>query len=301
VQQALLLAPSKPELAKFGKVLLRQLDQQNNGGGRRPEEAVPVTVKHTPRGERQGWAVAETANFRVYHNQQAEAAEQIARAAEAARLTASRKWFNDSGVPWNPICEIYIYASRKEYLRETRAPMDSPGHTIVESDGPRIVKRQIHLSGEDKSMLTHVLPHEVTHAVLAGRFDGHPVPRWLDEGMAVLSEPRERVERHLTGLANFRRDGQLFSVRELLTLDDWPSPNRIGAFYAQSVSLVDYLSRLKSPYVVSQFLREAIREGYEKPLERHYGMRDIQVLEQNWQQFAFGNGAAAPTVAGKVR
>ncbi len=300
IQQALVLARPNELLEKFGKKLLHQLGQASQGSARLTEDA-DVAVKHTPRGEGQKWAIAETPNFRIFHNQSTEVVEQVARAAETARLMASRKWFNDNGVAWNPICEIYVYASRKEYLQETRAPMDSPGHTRVESEGPRIVSRQIHLSGEDKGMLTHVLPHEVTHAVLAGRFDGRPVPRWADEGMAVLSEPRERVERHLANLVNQRRDGQLFTVREILTLDRWPQANRIGAFYAESVSLVDYLCRLKSPEVFTQFMRDAMNSCYEKSLERHYGIRDLQVLEQNWQQFAFGNGAATPTVAGKVR
>jgi hypothetical protein len=301
VQQALTLARSNAKLEKFGNDLQRRLEQAGRGAGQRVEAAAPVEVKHTPRGERQKWAVAETANFRVLHNQPAEAAERVARAAESARLAASRKWFNDNGIAWNPVCEVYVYASRQEYLQETRAPMDSPGHTDIGSEGGRVVWRKIHLSGDEKGMLTQVLPHEVAHAVLAGRFDGRPVPRWADEGMAVLCEPRERVERHLTSLPNFRRDGQLFSVRELLTLDHWPQPNRIGAFYAQSVSLVDYLSRLKSPDVVTRFMRDAMKSGYEPALERHYGIRDLRELEQNWQQFAFGGGAANPTVAGKIR
>jgi hypothetical protein len=301
VQQALTLARSNAKLEAFGKDLQRRLEQTGRGAGPRGEAAAPVEVKHTPRAEAKKWAVAETANFRVFHNQPTEVAERVARAAESARLAASRKWFNDNGIAWNPICDVYVYASRQEYLQQTRAPMDSPGHTNIYSEGSRVVAREIHLSGDEKGMLTQVLPHEVAHAVLAGRFDGRPVPRWADEGMAVHSEPRERVERHLSSLANYRRDGQLFAVRELLTLDHWPQPNRISAFYAQSVSLVDYLCRLKSSDVVTQFMRDAMKSGYEPALERHYGIRDLNVLEQNWQQFAFGSGAPAPTVAGKIR
>jgi len=36
-------------------------------------------------------------------------------------------------------------------------------------------------------ILKRVLPHEVTHAVLMLHF-GRPIPRWADEGAAVLAE-----------------------------------------------------------------------------------------------------------------
>ena len=45
-----------------------------------------------------------------------------------------------------------------------------------------------------------MLPHEATHVVLAGQFGDQPVPRWADEGMAVLTEPRDKIDRHLRNL-----------------------------------------------------------------------------------------------------
>jgi hypothetical protein len=300
VKKALALVQGNKKLQEFGNNLLRRLEQgRESSGAERPTPT--VEVKHTPRQQGQKWAMVETTYFRVLHNQEPEFAEQVVRAAEAARVSAARKWFNDDGVTWTPRCDIILYPSREDYLRETQAPIDSPGHAAIRSEGERIVARHVHLRIDEKGMLTHVLPHEVTHVVLAGRFDGNPVPRWADEGMAVLSEPRERVERHLTNLAGQRSDGQLFTARELLTLDRWPAQARIGAFYAQSVSLVDYLCRMKSPQVFTQFMREAMTSGYEPSLQKHFGIRDLQELDQRWQQHAFGNGATTPTVSGKPR
>jgi hypothetical protein len=46
------------------------------------------------------------------------------------------------------------------------------------------------------------LPHEITHVVLADRFNTKPMPRWADEGMAVLTEPVEKKQAHPTLIRN---------------------------------------------------------------------------------------------------
>ena len=62
------------------------------------------------------------------------------------------------------------------------------------------------------------------HVVLASQFTGKPVPRWADEGMAVLTEPAEKVELHRRNLARCRQEGQLFEVGRLMQLADYPQP-----------------------------------------------------------------------------
>jgi hypothetical protein len=142
-------------------------------------------------------------------------------------------------------------------------------------------------------MLTATLPHETTHVVLAGQFGDHYVPRWADEGMAVLTEPRERINQYLRDLPKHQRDGTLFSVAELLRQDDYPEPRRIDPFYAQSVSVVEFLSLKKGPATFARFLREALDTSCDKALKRHYGYASFAELESDWKQYAFGAGAVA--------
>jgi hypothetical protein len=142
-------------------------------------------------------------------------------------------------------------------------------------EGGRLLARCIHLHCDDPNMLRAVLPHEATHVVLAGQFGDQPVPRWADEGIAVLTEPRDKVERHLHNLARCRQEGQLFRLRELMEQsyqpqqDSYPEPRRIGAFYAQSVSLVEFLTNRRGPQVFTAFVRDGQRSGYETALQRH--------------------------------
>ena len=159
--------------------------------------------------------------------------------------------------------------------------------------------RRVDLHCESRNLLTGVLPHETTHVVLAAQFVDQPIPRWADEGMAVLSEPRELVERHLGNLSSSQQNGQTLRLSQLVQLNDYPEPRFISGFYAQSVSLVEYLSSLRGPQEFSQFLRDAQREGYEASLNRHFGIRGFTDLEQRWSQYASRGRATDAGLAAK--
>lgn len=266
-------------LETFGQTLLGRL--------RSPARAPAVTIKHS--GKTGSWSVAETENFRIFHTGTEQTAETAARVAEATRVSMTRKWFNEEPAAWSPRCDIFLHATGKDYAKETGAPEGAPGHSSISLDSGRIVKRRIDLRVDDSNALIGVLPHEATHVVLAGRFGAHHVPRWADEGMAVLSEPRERIDLHLRNLPGHRRDRALFAVSELLRQSDYPESRRIGAFYAQSVSLVEFLTRKKDSLTFTRFVRLGLSSGYESALEQYYGYRSFTELEKDWQAYAFGN------------
>jgi tetratricopeptide (TPR) repeat protein len=294
VRQALSMAP---KLDSFGKDLLRKIEDRRGPAGRpadapvRADSAARVEVRH---GGREGkWNVAATTNFRVLHNQPRETAERVARIAEATRAAMTRKWFGEEAAPWGQPCTIYLHASTQEYTTATPAPPQSPGHSRMHREGERVLLREIHLRCDEAHMLDAVLPHETTHVILAGRFGPHDVPRWADEGMAVLSEPRERVELHLRNLPMHRRDRTLFPLGQLMRMGEYPEPRYIGPFYAQGVSLVEFLSQRNGPQVFTRFLREGLQGGYEPALRKYYNFRDFAELEREWQRHAFGGEAAA--------
>ena len=69
-----------------------------------------------------------------------------------------------------------------------------------------------------------------------------------------------------------------------MQLENYPEPRQIGTFYAQSVMLVEYLTRLKGPTVFTQFVRDALRDGYEAALRKHYGLQGFQELQDRWTE-----------------
>jgi hypothetical protein len=289
-----------PKLDPYGKDLLYRIKNQNVSTAAPVEHAeeAPLEIHHVVRGQhpKQGYALAETANFRVYHNQTREVAEKAARVAEAARTAGYRKWFGGDPGTWNPKCDLYLHATGRDYTEATSQPPDCPGHSSVgPENSERILLRRIDIHVDVQEWWVGVLPHETTHVVLAGRFGPQPLPRWADEGMAVLAEPRDRVERHLRNLPMHQRNGELFAVGTLMRMGNYPEPRLIGAFYAESVSLVDYLSRQPGgPQKFAQFLRDCPRLGHENALKQHYGIDGFADLERRWTHEALAQGAGQP-------
>jgi hypothetical protein len=283
----------QPYLPTVGEEVLVSLRGQGDDYKLLVIAAAPdaVDVKHAA--NRDGWSVAQTTNFRIYHDDSPRLAEKAARIAEKTRRAMSRRWFGKEEGPWSSRCDVYLHPTTRSYTGNTGAPAASPGHTTITLDGRRLLTRRVDVRLNESHALTCVLPHEVTHAILAGRFGGHVTPRWADEGIAVLSEPDERIRLHLSTLPNHLRDDNLFEVGELMRLDNYPRPRRLGAFYAQSVSLVDFLAKKKGAATFTQFVRDGLDGDYESAAKRHYGYRNLQELDRAWRRHAFGEGAVA--------
>jgi tetratricopeptide (TPR) repeat protein len=278
VESAIGMAPG--QLLATGQTLLARLDERANA----PKVAVKgLTVKHWGQ-NKEGWQVAETKHFRIFHRQDNEKAERLAMIAEETRATMYRKWFDADEVEWQPQCEVILHPSGTSYTQMTGVPANSPGHSRVESDpSGRIISRRVDVRLDIATMADAVLPHEATHVVLAGMFGNAPVPRWADEGIAVLSEPDEKIDLHRRNLLKHHKDGLLFGLKELMELKDYPHPRQIGAFYAQSVVLVEFLVQKGGPKKLTEFVKDGVRQGYDAALQRHYNMTFTQ-LDHAWQQ-----------------
>lgn len=245
-----------------------------------------VEVRHLR--DRDGWQTAETANFRLLHRHSRSMAETVLRTAEQARTDQMRKWFGRVGANWEPKCRIYLYPNGEAYGEATGAPVQAGGgHTDIRAEDGRVFSRSIHLHGSRAFLLKGVVPHEVTHAVLAGRLGGDRVPRWADEGMAILAESQSHIDLHLRYLPRWRSDEALYTTRSLIEMRDYPKPQAMGVFYAQSVSLVDFLSHQKGgAESFAAFVRDGQRDGYAASLRKHYGW-SFGELDRRWLRYAF--------------
>ena len=274
---AALALNASPQLQLQGKELLRAIRDRH------------IEIRHVP-AQGRNWAEVETANFRVVYHESRERAEQAARVAEMTRSTTMRKWFGEETASWNPKCTIFLWPNADFYARQTGKSISSPGHSTLKLDPSnleRVLGRRIDLRCDEADMLTHVLPHETTHAVLAGRFGRNQLPRWADEGMAILSEPREKIERYLKNVSLLRSRHELFSVSELMALKDYPESRRVTAFYVQSTSLVEFLCAQKGgTQTFARFVRDGLDNGFEAVLPRHYEFRDYKDLEERWSRGA---------------
>jgi hypothetical protein len=171
----------------------------------------------------------------------------------------------------------------------------------MDKESGEVVSRRIDLRMDDVNLWTSTLPHEVTHVVLAGHFGKHKhLPRWADEGIAVLSEARARPGLYMQMLPDARREARLMRVKIMLTLDDYPEASQVPLFYAQSISLVDFLVKKAGPVKLTQFIREGLARGYEPAMKKYYGYATFAEMEQDWLQSAFTPSVAkAPIVREK--
>lgn len=273
VRAALELAPR----LEFGNELLRRLQP--------PKSNITTAIRHLNQKE-QGWQVCESAHFRVFHTDPA-VGEQVAQIAETTRAAVIRKWLG-ADYAWEQPCQIYVHPTADSYHKQSGMPVTAPGHSDYDADkndASVIHYRRVFVRADHAHMLSSILPHEVTHVVLNGQFGRRLLPRWADEGMAVLSEPYARIEMHLEPLARTYQEGRAISVQELLNVQDYPADrSKVASFYGQSVCLVEYLTCLKGPREFVAYMRTANQEGDQAALQKHYGLSiaDVESQLQDW-------------------
>ena len=171
------------------------------------------------------WQVLETDHFRVFHADPA-LARKAAEAAEAVRAEQTDKWGSPAReAGWSPRCDLYLYPTPQEFARMTGQPETSPGFSTMSINGDRVIARRVNLRADHPQLLTAILPHEVTHVVLADLFIQQQIPRWADEGMAVLAEPRTEQLGRASELAGPIREGRIF---KLSRVDGHRLPERRG-------------------------------------------------------------------------
>jgi hypothetical protein len=248
-----------------------------------PAKKTALQVRHLDQ-KVDDWQVAETSHFRIMHNQPKELVDRVGRVAEDTRLKLQKKWFGDDAIDWDGRCSIYLHSDRAKYTAKAGIP-NALGHTRTFSWGKDIQSRSIHLPAQQPKMLEDVLPHEVSHSVLAVRFQGK-TPRWADEGMAMLAETPPAIAECVGRLKQYKKDHNLFALDILMQTDETDHFQSLE-YYSQSASLVQFLTGLKGPQVFTGFLQTSIAKDYPSALKQHYEITGFSDLQKRWQDYAF--------------
>lgn len=232
------------------------------------------------------WYVVETQSFRVCSDESQSTAESLARHAEALRAELLPKWTGQkrAAEQWAPKCQIVLHATQQSYVAAVgRGSERTLGSSLVKAEGGKILKRRIDLLGGTTNFLSAALPHELTHVVVKDRFTQDWIPRWADEGIAVLADPPAKQGRHRNDLRNALVSGTTFEAGALLALDDYPRPDRFGVFYGQSASLAEYLLNRKTPADFLEFIERARVAGYDTALQTCYDISNVRELDRVWR------------------
>jgi hypothetical protein len=287
VAEALQLAPGNAELERVGRQV--QAVARARAGNRAAASPAP-TAAAVP-GD---WETVETPSFRVKHKGNKSLADAVAAAAEAKRDETFKRWSGPAGGAWAAKCEIVLHPTAECYASMTQKPAGGTGHATVKLAGGRATERRIDLRADDAALVQNALPRELTHVVLADLFPNTPPPKWAEEGMAVLAGSPEEVSRYVRTLTRCARSGELVPMAALLEMKDFPPAEKITGYYCASVTLVDYLVKLKGEQYFLAFLRDCQRYGTTQALRRQYDIDGPAGLEQAWRRAALADVARAP-------
>ena len=192
------------------------------------------------------WGEVKGRHFVVYYEAGADEdlAQTLARRAEeyydkigvdTGYARANKFW------TWEERAKIFLFSTRESFLRNTGQPVWSGGY--ADRDSHTFRTKTIITFKQEQEFLDGLLPHEISHLILhdfiprAGQ-----IPVWFDEGVAQLQEKskREMVRGMMRDLV--LRKGEIpFNLFVRLDIRKERDPQKAGIFYAQSLSVVDYL------------------------------------------------------------
>jgi hypothetical protein len=214
-------------------------------------------------------SVYRTANFRV-EAPTARVAHLVGQYAEHYRKAEALRWLGQELPPWPKPCP----------LRATVTLSGSAGATTFSFENGKVLSREMRVEGSLEQLLASVLPHEVTHAVIADHFRA-PVPRWADEGMAVLAEDEEEARRHDKLLRQIlNTPGRAIPLRRLFTMHDYPRD--VLVLWAEVHSVTRFLVGRKDRTTFLAFVKQGVKDGWDRAARAHYGFEDVEALEDAW-------------------
>lgn len=205
-------------------------------------------------------------------------AETFAKAAEQYRKEKALEWLGEEMPRWKERCPLVV---------EVNPTRTGGATTFTFSPRGGVVQQDMKIFGKVDALLESVLPHEVTHTVLAHHF-GVPVPRWADEGGSVLSEnDNERLE-HDIKCREFLNAERGIPLRHLLPMKEYPKDTIV--LYAQGYSVSSYLIEkggggLDGRRKFLAFLETGMAKGgknWDAAVKSHYSFDGVDDLQEKW-------------------
>ena len=197
-------------------------------------------------------------------------AKEAGQYAEYYRKQKALQWLGQEMPQWPDPCP----------LRITITMNGSGGATSFAFDHGRILGQDMHIEGSEDRLMASVLPHEVTHTVFAYYFR-QPVPRWADEGGAVLSE--DDIERHrhdqlVRQILN--TPGRAIPLRRLFSMTKYPPD--VMVLYAEGYSVANFLVSSSNRGVFLNFVAQGMHGNWDAAVKANYGYNNVEGLERAW-------------------
>ncbi len=212
-----------------------------------------------------------------------EGTEDSARALLESAVRTLERLREEIGIEFLDPVNIYVYASRSDMRSAV------PSHSQVFDEAT--VTLGIALSEDTMVVLgtapnvESIIAHELSHLVVGKLVESplaSPLPRWLDEGLAMYAEG-ELPARNALALEEAIREDKLISVRSLSGYVG--DPEKVDLFYAEAYSLVEFLLKEYGKEKMHELLNEfASGATQEEALEKVYGL-SLDELDARWREY----------------
>jgi hypothetical protein len=200
-------------------------------------------------------------------------AKQVGDAAEQYRRDKAKQWLGKEMPAWPERCPLKV----------TVTTGGTFGATTFTFDKGKMLCQAMQVEGSVERILANVVPHEVTHTVLAHRFR-RPLARWADEGIAVLAEDPGAHKRQDKVLREvLASPDQIIPLRRLFAATEYPNDaTGLRALYAEGHSVARFLVDAKDRATLLAFVDQGMRDGWDKACKTHYKYAGVDELEQAW-------------------
>ncbi|MCM2371821.1 hypothetical protein [Aporhodopirellula aestuarii] len=218
-------------------------------------------------------ASSDAANFRT-RNFLIEAptpqlAKSVGDAAERYRDELATYWTGSTLPPWPTPCPVRVVAGPNLAAQGVTTYNPAPVRDF-----------QMEVIGTPERILDSVLPHEVTHTVLATYF-GRPLPRWADEGICTTVEHVSERTKHEAKLREFLSSRRGIAMNRLFLLTEYPAD--VLPMYAQGYSVCRFLIAQQGPRTFISFLKDYMqRPSWTANVQKHYGYESLAELQEFW-------------------
>jgi hypothetical protein len=198
-------------------------------------------------------------------------AETFGKVAEQHRSELAVAWTGKAMPPWFQPCVV---------TAQVAPQLGAGGATTFLFDQGEVYGWRMTIQGSAERIQDSVLPHEITHMILASHFR-RPVPRWADEGAASSVEHPSEQAKHRQKLVEFLQSQRGIAFNRMFAMTEYPQD--VMPLYAQGHSLADYLIRLGGRQRFVAYLGEGMRDKpWAAATKRYYGIQDLGTLQNTW-------------------
>lgn len=231
-------------------------------------------------------ANARTENFLVSASSP-QLAQEVAQYAERYRRDLAIEWLGRELPPWQDKCPITVHASPGR-------PASGQTSFVFIQGQPR--SWQMIVEGTRERVLDSVLPHEITHTILASHF-GCPLPRWADEGACTTVEHASEKQKQDRMLIQFLTTNRGIAFNKMFAMRDYPPD--ILPLYSQGYSLARFLIAQGGKQKFIQYIGDGLRgNNWTRATKQHYGYTSLSDLQLTWVDWV--RSGSSPNVPSRL-